>query len=142
VALSEAFGQALELRREGAVPHHDDCPVHVVTTSSLREVERIVEARVASARTRANIVLETDGIGFVEDAWEGADLVIGEAVLRVGPGMPRCVMVDMDQVAVSAEPPMLKALGRAHDVVLGLQATVVRPGVISTGDEARLLRVA
>ena len=140
LALSEAFGQALELRREGDVPHHDDCPVHLVTTSSLREVERVVGAPVAARRSRANIVLETDGDGFVEDAWEGADLVIGEVVLRLGPGMPRCVMVDMPQAGVRADPPVLKALGSAHDVLLGLQASVLRPGTISLGDEARVVR--
>jgi uncharacterized protein YcbX len=138
-ALSRAFGVTLELRRESTVPHHDDCPVHLVTTSSLREVERLVGAEVAARRTRANIVLETEGEGFVEDAWEGADLLIGEVVLRLGPGMPRCVMVDQPQVGVGAAVPVLTALGRAHDVLLGLQTEVVRPGVIAVGDEARLV---
>jgi uncharacterized protein YcbX len=139
LALSQAFGQALELRREGDVPHHDDCPVHLVTTSSLREVEQVVGGQVAPRRSRANIVLETDGDGFVEDAWEGADLVMGDVVLRLGPGMPRCVMVDMPQAGVPAEPPMLKALGNAHDVLLGLQAHVLRAGTVSLGDDARLV---
>ncbi len=138
-ALSRAFGMTLELRRESTVPHHDDCPVHLVTTSSLREVERLVGAEVAARRTRANIVLETEGEGFVEDAWEGADLLVGEVVLRLGPGMPRCVMVDQPQVGVRADVPVLTALGRAHDVLLGLQTQVVRPGVIAVGDEARLV---
>lgn len=138
-ALSRALGMTLELRRESTVPHHDDCPVHLVTTSSLREVERLVGAEVAGRRTRANIVLETEGEGFVEDAWEGADLLIGEVVLRLGPGMPRCVMVDQPQVGVRADVPVLTALGRAHEVLLGLQTQVVRPGVIAVGDEARLV---
>ncbi len=139
LALSEAFGRELELRREGDVPHHDDCPVHLVTSSSLRAIEQVVGAPVAARRSRANLVLETEGDGFLEDAWEGADLAVGEVVLRLGPGMPRCVMVDMPQLGVAAEPPMLTALGRVHDVLLGLQAHVLRPGVISVGDEARLV---
>jgi uncharacterized protein len=113
--------------------------VHLVTTSSLRAVERVVGAQVAARRSRANIVLETEGDGFLEDAWEGCDLVIGEVVLRLGPGMPRCVMVDMPQAGVAAEPPMLKALGNAHEVLLGLQAQVLRAGTLSLGDDARLV---
>jgi hypothetical protein len=49
-------------------------------------------------------------------------------------------MVDMPQAGVRADPPMLKALGSAHDVLLGLQASVLRPGTISLGDEARVVR--
>jgi len=138
-ALTGAFGVPLELRRESTVPHHDDCPVHMVATSSLREVERLVGGEVAARRTRANIVLETEGEGFVEDAWEGADLLIGQATLRLGPGMPRCVMVDQPQAGVRADAPVLTALGQAHDVLLGLQAEVLRAGVIAVGDEARLV---
>ena len=62
-----------------------------------------------------------------------------EVVLRVGPGMPRCVMVDQPQAGVRADAPVLTALGQAHDVLLGLQAEVLRPGVIAVGDEARLV---
>jgi len=34
---------------------------------------------------------------------------------------------------------MLKALGRHHDLLLGLQATVVHTGTITVGDQAQLL---
>lgn len=138
-ALSQALGQPLTLRPETTVPHHDDCGIHLVTTSSVREVAQLVGNRVDVRRSRANIVLGTDGTGFIEDAWSGAELAIGpEVVLGLGPGMPRCVMVDQPQVDVPADAPMLKALGRAHDVLLGLQAHVIRTGTISLGDEARL----
>ncbi|TDQ04622.1 MOSC domain-containing protein [Labedaea rhizosphaerae] len=132
-ALSSAFGRSLELRPETEIRHHDESGVHVVTTSALRQVAQLVGAPVDPRRVRANIVLETDGVGFVEDDWVGAELAVGpEVVLRLGEGMTRCVMVDYPR----GEVPVLRALGRAHDLLLGLKAHVVRPGVISVGDEA------
>jgi len=84
-------------------------------------------------------VLDTEGTGFVEDGWTGAELALGpEVVLLLGPGMPRCVMVDQPQADVLPDPPLLRTLGRTHDVLLGLQANVIRPGTISLGDTARL----
>jgi len=138
-ALSRAFGQPLTLRRETTVRHHDECGVHLVTTSSIRRIEQLVDGRVDARRLRANIVVDTGGIGFEEDAWIDGDLALGaEVVLRLGPGMPRCVMVDQSQADVHAEPPVLRALGRTHAVLLGLQAHVIRTGTISIGDPARL----
>ncbi len=44
-ALSAALGQQLESRREDAVMHHDESPVHVVTTAALRQLgERVAFA--------------------------------------------------------------------------------------------------
>lgn len=138
-ALTRAFGQPLTLRRESDIPHHDDCGVHLVTTSSVRRVEQLLGGVVDVRRLRANIVLATQGGDFLEDAWTG-ELAIGpDVVLRVGPGMPRCVMVDQPQADVAAGPPMLRTLGRANGALLGLQASVIRTGVISLGDTARLM---
>lgn len=139
-ALVRAFGQPLELRY-APMRAHDECGVHLVTTSALRRVQELVAGPLDARRLRANIVLDTEGEGFVEDDWIGADLAIGpRVVLRLGVGMPRCRMVDLPQAGVAADAPMLQALGRHHDVALGLQADVMRTGTISVGDQARLLR--
>ena len=82
-ALSRAFGRSLTLRRETTIRHHDECGVHLVTTSSIRRVEQLVGGRVDARRLRANIVLNTEGFGFVEDAWTDGELTLGsEVVLR------------------------------------------------------------
>lgn len=138
-ALSRGLGQPLQLRREAATAHHDESPLHLLTTSSLRSVGRLVGAPVDAGRLRANIVLDTEGAGFPEDVWSGAELAVGpDVVLRLGPGMPRCVMVDRPQAEVTAGPPILQALGRGHHLLLGLQAEVLRSGSVSLGDQARL----
>ena len=86
-------------------------------------------------------MLDTEGAAeWLEDDWVGAELAIGsEVVLRFGPPMVRCVMVDTPQVDVSPLPRILVTLGREHDVLLGIQAQVVRAGTIAVGDAARLV---
>lgn len=119
-ALTRSLGQPLKLRRETDIQHHDQCAVHLITTASIRRVEPSVGGQIDPRRLRANIVLETEGMDFVEDAWSDAELSIGPRVLlRLGRGMPRCLMVDQPQADVPAEPPVLQALGREHDVYSG-----------------------
>jgi uncharacterized protein YcbX len=135
-ALSEAFGQRLTLRAETAIRHHDESPLHLVTTSSLAAVENLVGAAVDPRRLRSNIVVDTGTEpAFVEDDWVGAELRVGaEVVLNIGPGMPRCVMVDQAQAGVVADPKALKSLGDHHRTELGVQAYVRLTGVLEIGD--------
>lgn len=139
VALTAAFGRPLALRAEAADPHHDDCGVHLVTSSALRRAGELAGAGVDARRLRPNLVLETEGDGFLEDGWEGLELALGpEVVLRVGPGMPRCVMVDQDHRDVGPAAPLLRALGREHDLLLGAKAEVVTGGTLRLGDEVHV----
>jgi uncharacterized protein YcbX len=135
--LSAELGRPVALRPEGDVPHHDESPLHVITTSGLERLGRTLGAPVDPARFRANVVLETDGD---EGDWTGRDLELGpDVVLRLGPGMIRCVMVDLAQRDVPRDGRILKTLADGHDLVFGLQATVVRGGTVRRGDTARLL---
>jgi uncharacterized protein YcbX len=138
-ALSAALGRSITLRRQTDVRHHDESPLHVVTTASLRHLERLVGGAVDVRRLRANVVLEIEGDGFVEDEWTGRDLRLGGVVLTLGPGMPRCVMVDAAQPGVPASPRVLTTLGRVNETCLGLQAAVRSGGVVRLGDPAALL---
>ena len=120
---------------------YDDCPIHLVTTSSIRQIESFIGSPVDHRRTRANIVLDTAESSWLEDSWEGLHLAIGpQLVLRIGSGMTRCVMVDQPQVDVLCASPILKALGDVHEVILGVKATVAQTGSIAVHDDAYLLR--
>lgn len=140
-ALTAAFGQPVTLQAETTTCHHDESGVSLVTTSAIRQIEQHLGAHIDPARLRANIVLDTEGTGFLEDDWIGCTLAIGDEVaLTLGPGMPRCVMLDQPQSAVSVEVPMLTTVGAVHNVLLGLQASVHQTGELSLGDEATLYR--
>ena len=89
------------------------------------------------------------GCGFVsatssirlEGDWTGAELAVGDqVVLHLGPGMPRCVMVDQAQAGVAAEPKTLKSLGAHNSMELGLQARAGCIGTLRIGDVVTLRR--
>ncbi|MCC3300466.1 MOSC domain-containing protein [Arthrobacter sp. zg-Y895] len=141
-ALSAAFGRELTLRTETAVGHHDETPLHLVTTSSLAALEGLAGGAVDERRFRANIVIDTGSrLGFCEDEWVGAELVLGgEVLLRLGEGMPRCVMIDETQAGIAAQRKALKLLGTHHSTEFGLQAHVMRTGKLRVGDVVTLRR--
>ncbi len=143
-ALTSAFGQRLTLREESTIAHHDESPLHLLTTSSLAAVEGLVGGAVDHRRFRANIIIDTGPEpAFLEDDWSGAELAVGEdVVLRLGPGMPRCVMVDQPQAGVAAEPRTLKSLGAHNDLELGLQARAGSLGTVRVGDVVTLRRAS
>lgn len=141
-ALSQSCGQHLQLRVESDVRHHDDAPVHVLTSASVRALAERVGAPLDVRRFRANLLVDTDvddgaatGTAgtWPEDGWIGRRLLVGEVVLRVTAPMPRCVMVNAAQPGLSHDARVLRALGdrAAH---LGVMAEVVHPGVVRRGD--------
>jgi uncharacterized protein YcbX len=136
-ALSAHVGRPVTLARESDVSHFDDGPVHLVTTSSLREVAQRLGEPVDPRRFRPNLVVDTgDLAGLVEDGWVGRRLHVGEVVLQVEARMPRCVMVNLPQVGLGATR-VLDAVTELNDADLGVLATVVTPGRVRVGDELR-----
>lgn len=141
-ALTAAFGQKLRLRPETTTQHHDESPLHLLTTSSLAAVKSFVGVAVDERRFRANIIVDTGAEpGFLEDAWAEAELGVGdEVVLQLGAGMSRCVMVDHAQVGITAEPKTLKLLAAHNSMQLGLQARARCIGTLRVGDVVTLRR--
>jgi uncharacterized protein YcbX len=151
-ALSAYVGRPVTLAREGEVPHADEGPVHLVTTSSLRAAS--AGAPVDARRARANLVLDTDAGAselalpgaaptavdeFAEDGWVSRRLRVGTVELALTGLMPRCVMIGMAQDGLPDDRGVLRELLRRHDGDLGLVADVVVPGTVAIGDVARLL---
>lgn len=140
--LSVLLGQPLQLRPESSVRHHDESPVHLVTTAGVRRLGHLLGEPVDAARFRANIVLDVAGDGFVEDGWRGREIALGdEVVLGLDVGMPRCVMVGLAQPHDGLPPHarLLKAIAQVHHMEFGLQARVVRSGTVRQGDAAMLV---
>ncbi len=137
--LSGLLGRPLTVRPETTVSHHDASPLHLVTTASLRRLEQRLGEPVDVRRLRPNLVLDVPGADFVEDGWRGRELAVGEhVVLALGPAMERCAMVNAAQRGLAHESRLLKLISREHDLELGLQVSVVRPGPLALGDPAHL----
>jgi uncharacterized protein len=137
--LSAALDRPLAVRAEGDVPHHDESPVHLLTSASLTSLGNLLGGRVDVARFRPNVVLDVPGEGFPEDEWIGRELALGDdVVLRLGPGMPRCVMVGLPQADLGKDKEILRTLAQERNLAFGLQASVVRGGTVRVGDRAVL----
>lgn len=125
-------------------------PVHLVGTATLEAIAEAGERGVMeAARYRPNIVLDTDGPGFGENAWVGRDLAVGEAVLRVMAATPRCSVPTLEHGPLPRDTGALKIPARLNLVeplpglgarpCAGVYAQVVTPGRIDAGDPFRLL---
>jgi hypothetical protein len=139
-ALSDWLGRpvALERGRPGAAADYDagftgppgrfvdGWPVHLVTTATLAgDDER---------RYRPNVVASAQGEPFLEDAWVGATVAVGDVRLDVRKPCSRCVMVTRAQPGLAEDRSRLRRLG-PRDLRLGVYLRVARAGVIREGDE-------
>lgn len=117
--------------------------VHLLTTATLDRLGQLYpEGRVDVRRFRPNLVLATtDGqIGFVEDAWVGRTVSIGDEVrIRITRPCLRCVMTTLEQDDLPRDPGILRAAAQHNDVKVGVYASVVRGGRVRCGDEVWLL---
>jgi uncharacterized protein YcbX len=137
--LGALAGRRVRVLREGAVQHHDDGPVHLLTTASLDWLAGVLGHRVPAARFRPNLLVSTPGVdGTVEQGWVGREVQVGEVVLRVVMPMPRCVMTTMAQADLPQDRTVLRGLTEHSGADFGVLAEVVRPGRLAEGDEVRL----
>lgn len=138
-ALSELAGRRTSVLREGEVEHHDDGPVHLLTTSSLEWFAGLLGHPAPPARFRPNLVVATPGLdGPVEQGWIGREVQVGEVRLRVVMPMPRCVMTTMEQAHLPEDKAVLRGLTEHAGADFGVLAEVVRPGTVYEGDVVRL----
>ena len=93
-------------------------------------------------------MVDTPDDGFVETAWQGRTLAIGEVRLPVTFTVPRCVMTTLAQGDQPADRDVLRTISRenAVDVLetgtpypcVGVYADVAAPGLVTVGDAVYL----
>jgi len=120
-----------------------DCAViHVLTTATIDRLRELYpQGRFEVRRFRPNIVVELAAgeRDFVENAWVGHTLAIGdEAVLSVTGPCPRCVMTTLPQADLPRDPGILRAAAQHNQANVGVYASVLRGGTIRRGDPIRL----
>jgi len=120
----------------------DFAPVHVLTTATIDRLRELYpQGRFEVRRFRPNIVVETASAekDFVENAWIGHTLVIGEQVrLSINGPCPRCVMTTLPQGDLPYDPGILRAAAQHNQVNIGVYATVLQGGKLHRGDSVRL----
>jgi uncharacterized protein YcbX len=144
-AFSEHLGYDVVLARSvhpGEVVY--GASVTLVTTASTRLLAERLDRQVDSARFRATFLLDTDDEPHAEDSWAGRVLRLGEATVLVRGRVPRCAVVDVDPDDGVGTAPLMRTLAGYrlddNEVHFGVDAVVVGPGVVRTGDPAELER--
>jgi uncharacterized protein YcbX len=120
-----------------------DCAtVHLLTTATLNRLRDCYPpGRFKVQRFRPNIVVEPvkGEQGFVEDAWIGHTLALGDEVrLRITGPCGRCVMTTLAQETLPQDREILRTAVQQHQGQVGVYAAVVRGGTIRRGDRVRL----
>jgi len=120
-----------------------DCAVvHVLTTATLDRLRGLYpQGRFEVRRFRPNIVVETarGEEDFVENAWIGRTLEIGDAVrLSITGPCPRCVMTTLAQGDLPKDPGILRTAAQHNRANIGVYASVVQGGAVRRRDSVRL----
>jgi uncharacterized protein YcbX len=90
-------------------------------------------------RLRPNLLI--GGVeGMSERDWPGAELHIGGAIVRLDSLRGRCHMTTVDPDSLAVDPAVLRDIVQRFGNRLALNAAVVRPGHVRTGDEVTLVR--
>jgi uncharacterized protein len=114
-------------------------PVTLVSRASVGRLEREAGNRVDPRRFR--MLFDLDGCSeHEEDTWNGRHVRVGEAVLRVGGPVPRCVVTTRDPDTGERDLDTLRLIksyrgvrnGEAID--FGVYAAVEQPGRVRVGD--------
>lgn len=133
-----------------AVTFADLAAIHLMTSATLARLRSLrPEATIEPRRFRPNLVVDTgDESDFLEDAWVGQRLRLGEEVeLAVTLRTPRCVMTTVAQPGLEHEPDVLRAAAaNRHDVAgagtfacAGVYAEVAVPGTVALDDPVTLV---
>jgi hypothetical protein len=130
----------------------DYATIHLLTTATLETLRQHYPAgRFEPRRFRPNLLIETAAgeKDFVENAWVGRTLAIGDEVrLRVLVPCPRCVMTTLPQGDLPHDPGILRTAATRNKLMIpefgkalasvGVYAQVARGGVVRRGDACRV----
>jgi uncharacterized protein YcbX len=113
----------------------DLSPVHMLSTASLASLATGSEPYDVR-RFRPNVLIDVEQPEgeFPEAAWVGADVALGDVMLRVTNPTIRCVVPTRPQPGVDLDRGLTRRLAERTDRFLGVYADVTRPGVVRVGD--------
>lgn len=128
-----AAGDDAELAAYGGPERFDILPLLVATDGAVAAFGRDIR------RLRPNILI--GGVdGLDERTWEGAELHVGKAIIRLDSLRGRCPMTTVDPDTLVRDPEVLRDIGRRFGGRLALNAEVLRAGVVRIGDGVKLVR--
>ena len=116
--------------------------IHLLSTSTLARLsDSYSQGNFDVQRFRPNIVLESRGSekSFIEETWIGCTLAIGNGVrIKITGPTGRCVMTTLAQGDLPQDHGILRTAVQQNQGNVGVYASVIRKGLIRTGDQVRL----
>lgn len=136
-ALSADLGRPVTLRHDPAL--QQDLPDSLLVTfgASHRKVEEAL-GPLDARRWRTNVHVEGDAEPYAEAGWEGRELHVGEARLRLLHPCERCAIPTRDPDTAEKDPRILKHLAAEHTLLFGINARALHPATIRVGDAVAL----
>ena len=146
-ALSRYAGHSIRLARvDRPGDATDERPVTLVSLASVAELSRQGGRDRAIDPGRFRMLVEIEGCEpHEEDGWSGRRIRIGEAEVRVGEPVPRCVITTLDPKTGLRDFPTLsvirnyRGVSKEKELQFGVYGDVVRPGTIGVGDRVESL---
>ena len=118
----------------------DAAALLILTTASLRAGAALHPGGAWELRRfRPNLVVEVEGEGWVEDAWCGRTLRVGDAAFVPKQPCIRCTMVTRAQPGLERDIDLYKTLAREHGGNFGVWTAVHTAGTVRVGDAVELL---
>ncbi len=114
--------------------------VSIVSLASVAELGRRGGRNDVPDPRRFRMLVELDGCAaHEEDSWSGRRIRMGDAIVRVGRGVPRCLVTTLHPETGEKDFPTLDVLAtyrkRNGELQFGVYGDVERPGLIRVGDE-------
>jgi uncharacterized protein YcbX len=131
--IEHAGGPGARLVRDESLDRFDVLPLLVATDGAISSLG--YDRR----RFRPNLLI--GGVtGLAERGWEGRDLHVGGAVIRMVSLRQRCIMTTFDPDTAEQDKEVLLRIHRELDGFLALDCEVLKPGSVKVGDpvEVRL----
>lgn len=141
-ALTEHFGRPLRLvMADGAVDRGPDGAASVISRATVARLAEEAGVDAVDPR-RFRMLIEVDGVGAnEEDGWVGRSVRIGDAVIRFGGHVGRCLITSQDPETGVVDLPTLDLLrsyrsdlDSTEPLPLGIYGAVLEPGVVRIGD--------
>ena len=117
--------------------HHfaDFADVHLLTEASLRAAKALyAEGDWDVRRFRPTVLLGGEGDDFVEDAWVGSVVALGEAAVQVFMPAVRCSLPPRAQPGLPRDMAITRTLRDHHNFSLGVYGVLVRAGTVHAGE--------
>ena len=139
---SSKYIRSWEKYRTRPGSHFDTSSIHILTEASLKYLQNIVpEVEVDVRRFRPNLLLSDSANSEdpIEFDWVDSNIDVGGAELNVTWETVRCVMTTREHNDLPRAAKLMRAMVRNTHQNLGVYAEVVRNGVVSVGDEIRVV---